>query len=227
MPRLAKRSFNSGNAAWTSGRSAFVTRRSAGASRARRRTSRARVDRVEVFLGLAALVNRQLEEVQEHLRALDVPQEPMPEAGALGRALDQARDVGEDEAPVLRHADDAEVRSQRRERVVGDLRPRARDHRQERRLADVRVAEEARLGEELQLEADVRSSPGVPGSDVRGAWFHAVLKWMLPRPPLPPLQTMARWPSVVRSTRTSPVALSFTIGADGDADNQRVAALAD
>ena len=51
--------------------------------------------------------------------------------------------------------DDAEVRRQRRERVVGDLRPRRRDARDQRRLAGVREADQADVGEQLQLEPQV------------------------------------------------------------------------
>ena len=46
---------------------------------------------------------------------------------ALVGALDQTGDVGHHEAPLVRHADDPEVRAERRERVVGDLRACSRD----------------------------------------------------------------------------------------------------
>ena len=58
--------------------------------------------------------------------ALDVAEELEAEALALARALDEAGDVG-DRVPRLARLDDAEVGVQRRERVVGDLRPRGRD----------------------------------------------------------------------------------------------------
>ena len=44
----------------------------------------------------------------------------MTEPPALGRALDEPRDVGEHEL-VLAEAHDTEMRFERRERVVGDL----------------------------------------------------------------------------------------------------------
>ena len=64
----------------------------------------------------------------------------MPRPGALGRALDEPRDVGHHEAALLADRDDAEVRIQRRERIVGDLRPRRRNRADQRRLAGVRQA---------------------------------------------------------------------------------------
>ena len=51
--------------------------------------------------------------------------------------------------------DDAEIRRERGERVVGDLRPRRRDARDERRLAGVGKSDEADVGEQLQLEAEI------------------------------------------------------------------------
>jgi len=59
--------------------------------------------------------------VDEDARALEVAQELVPEPGAGVRPLDEPRHVGDDEA-LPAPADDAEVRHERGERVVGDLR---------------------------------------------------------------------------------------------------------
>ena len=56
-----------------------------------------------------------------------------------------------------------EVRHQRGERVVGDLRPRGRDARDQRRLAGVREADQADVGQQLQVEAEVLLFAGQPG----------------------------------------------------------------
>src|SRR6185437_540355 len=50
-----------------------------------------------------------------------------------------------------------------------------------------------------------RSSPGVPGVKRRGARLVELLKWMLPRPPLPPCATSSFSPCVVRSPINSSV----------------------
>jgi hypothetical protein len=63
--------------------------------------------------------------VQQQPRAAEVAQELVAEAGAFGRALDQARDMSA--TTKLRsgaHPHHAQVRVQRGERIVGDLRPR-------------------------------------------------------------------------------------------------------
>ena len=70
---------------------------------------------------------------------------------SLGRAFDEAGDVGEDEL-VLVEPHHAEVRHERGERVVGDLGFGRAHHRDQRRLARVREADERGVGEQLQLE---------------------------------------------------------------------------
>ena len=114
-------------------------------ARARRRSSR--------HCSSASL--RRVDHVDEHPRALEVREELVAEPDALARALDQARDVGDDELAPVGRLDRAEHRLQRRERVVGDLRPRVRDAREQRRLARVRQPDERRVGEQLQVQLDV------------------------------------------------------------------------
>ena len=79
----------------------------------------------------------------------------MAEPDALARALDQPGHVGDDELAAVRRLDRAEHRLERRERILGDLRPRVRDPREQRRLAGVRQADERRVGEQLQAQLDV------------------------------------------------------------------------
>ena len=70
-------------------------------------------------------------------------------------------------------ADDAEVRRQRGERVVGDLRPRRGDARDQRRLAGVGEADQADVGEQLQLEPqilDLRPARRAAPCAARGWW---------------------------------------------------------
>ncbi len=102
-----------------------------------------------------------LEQVDEHAAALDVGEELVPEAGAVGGALDQAGDVGEHEL-ALAVVDRAEHRLDRRERIVGDLRCRPRQPPEQRRLARVRQADEARVGEQLQVQLDPARGAGQP-----------------------------------------------------------------
>ena len=109
---------------------------------------------------------RDVDDVQQHARALQVTQELVTESRAVGRAFDESRDVGDDEAPVLVGAHDAEVRRERRERVVGDLRA-CRGHRaDERALAGVRHAEETDVGEDPELEAQPALLALAPGREL-------------------------------------------------------------
>ena len=69
------------------------------------------------------------------------------------RPLDQARDVGEHQL-ALAVVDRPEDRLEGGERIVGDLRRRAREAREQRRLARVRQPDEAGVGEQLQPQLD-------------------------------------------------------------------------
>ncbi len=93
--------------------------------------------------------------MDEQPRALEVREELVAEADALARSFDQAGDVGDDELAAVRRLDRPEHGRERRERVLGDLRPRVRDARQERRLAGVRQADERGVGEELEAQLDL------------------------------------------------------------------------
>src|SRR5207247_7961333 len=83
----------------------------------------------------------------------DVAQEFLAEARALARALDEARDVGDDELAVVQPRD-PEVRRECRERVIRDLRPRARQRGEQARLPGVREARDPDVGDEAQLEVE-------------------------------------------------------------------------
>ena len=108
-----------------------------------------------------AVERRQVEHVHEQPRALDVGEEVVPEAGALVGALDQPGDVGDHELAVVA-VERPEHRLERRERVGGDLGLRAREPRQQRRLAGVRQPDEADVGEQLEVQVDAALLAGQP-----------------------------------------------------------------
>ena len=83
----------------------------------------------------------------------------MAEPRALRRTLDQPGDVGEDEL-ALAVVDRAEHRLERRERVVGDLRRRPGEAGEQRRLAGVRQADQAGVGQQPELQLDPAGGPG-------------------------------------------------------------------
>ena len=85
-----------------------------------------------------------VEQVHEHARALDVAQEAVAEAVALARALDQAGDVGDDEAALVRAATTPSAGTSVVNGIVRDARARGGDAREQRRLAGVREADQAR-----------------------------------------------------------------------------------
>ena len=71
----------------------------------------------------------QYDQVQQQAAPLHVAQEAIAQPGPLVRPLDQSRDVRDHEASVFPGVDDTELRLQRREGVVRDLRSRRRNAR--------------------------------------------------------------------------------------------------
>ena len=132
--------------------------------------------------------------------ALEVREELVPETDALARALDQPGHVGDDELPAVRSLDGAEHRRERRERIVGDLRPRVREPRDQRRLAGVRQPDERGVREKLEPELDLALLAGhadlcearrLPRRRLRSACCRGR--------PVPPFATTTRAPGCARS----------------------------
>src|ERR1044071_6762033 len=87
----------------------------------------------------------------------------MPEAFAAVRALDKPWNVGDDTALAYTVAHDAEIGHERRERIIGDLRPRGRDDGDERRFTRVRQTDDADVGEQPELDLEREFFAGEPG----------------------------------------------------------------
>src|SRR5438477_2286004 len=85
------------------------------------------VDRGDVLEGIWP---RCVDHMHEESRALDVAEVCFPETEAAAGPLDESGDVGDDELAIV-ETRDAEVREERRERIVRDLRSRARERREE------------------------------------------------------------------------------------------------
>ena len=101
------------------------------------------------------LAGRGVDDVHEHPRPLEVREELVAEARTLGGTLDQPRNVRDDELGAVRRVDRPEHRLERRERVVGDLRLRIGDPREQRRLPGIREADERSVGEQLQVQLEL------------------------------------------------------------------------
>ena len=91
----------------------------------------------------------------------------------LVRAFDQPGDVRDHEAAVVAELNDAEIRRERRERVVGDLRPRRGDARDQRGLAgvrDSRPGRRRRAASGAGAGASARPAARAVTSAARGSW---------------------------------------------------------
>src|SRR6185503_2258569 len=101
--------------------------------------------------------------MDQHLRPLDMAKELMAEPVAFMRAFDQTGNVGDDEAAIAAQRDDAKIWRQRREWIVGNLRPRRGNHRDECRLARVRKSHESDIRQQLQREMQIERFAGLAG----------------------------------------------------------------
>ncbi len=116
------------------------------------------------FIGFAGVLCIRVDEMQQHAAALDMAEKAVAEADALMGALDEAGNVGEDEFAAVA-GDDAELRVQRREGIIGDLRARRADRGQKRRFAGVGEANEPGVGDQLQAQPDGALLPLLAGID--------------------------------------------------------------
>ena len=90
--------------------------------------------------------------MQQQPRALQVSQETVPQPCALGCPADQPRHVRHHEAAAVFHTHHAQIGVQRGERIVSHLRTGIRDLRDEGGLARVGHAQQAHVGQHLQLQ---------------------------------------------------------------------------
>src|SRR6516164_6572609 len=100
--------------------------------------------------------------MEDHRAALDMAEKPGADPGTVAGALDQTGEVGQDDFLVVQPYD-AELRLQRRERIVGDLRPGVRDRSEERRFAGVGQANQANIGDQLQAQPNPGLTAGPAG----------------------------------------------------------------
>ncbi len=75
--------------------------------------------------------------MNEHPCSFHVPQEAVTQAGTLGGAFDQTGHVDHHERFVNPHANHAQLRFERRERIIGDFRAGGGNDREQGRLASV------------------------------------------------------------------------------------------
>jgi hypothetical protein len=94
--------------------------------------------------------------MREKMRAFDVLEELHAQAMPEMRALDQARNIRNDEGALrawISHADHAEIGFECRKRIVGNLGPRRGDARNEGRLSGIWKSDKPNIGQELQFQA--------------------------------------------------------------------------
>src|SRR4029077_1996208 len=101
------------------------------------------------LVGGAGIFGGAIDEVQQHTTALDMSEEAVAEADAFVGAFDQTRNIGEHKFATV-DVDHPELRMQRRKWIIGNLGLGRAHGGKEGRLAGVRQADDAGVGNELE-----------------------------------------------------------------------------
>ena len=115
------------------------------------------VDGLEILLRVAVLAAGDVHHMHNQAAPLHMAQKLVPEAHAVAGALDQSRDIGHDEGFFLRHLHHAQHRGQGGEVVVGDDRFGPADHRDQGRFSHIRIADQAHIGQEFELQNQLKA----------------------------------------------------------------------
>ena len=113
------------------------------------------VDLLDVLHRVAPLRARDVHDVQNQAAAVNMAQEFVSQPRALGCALNQPGDVGDDKALALAGLHHAEVGRQGGEMVVGDLRLCRADAREDRGFADVGETDKPDIRQHLEFQRDL------------------------------------------------------------------------
>ena len=94
--------------------------------------------------------------MQKQAAAVHMAQKVVPQANAVGRAFDEARDVGSHKAGFRPYAHHTQHRRKSGEMVVGDFGLGRADGRNDGALAHVRKAHQAHVRNQLQLQTHLQ-----------------------------------------------------------------------
>src|SRR5215472_11901548 len=97
---------------------------------------------------------REVDHVEQQTRSLQMAQKPMPEACTFRCALDQSRNVGDDEAAVLVDANHPQMWLHRSKGIVCHPWARGRYRTYQRRLPCIGHSEKSNVGKHLELELE-------------------------------------------------------------------------
>ena len=90
--------------------------------------------------------------MDDEAHPFDVAEEIMPQPRALARALDEPRDIGDDEA-VVKHLHHAEIGIYRREMVVCDLRLCGSEYGEQSGFPDIGEAYQSHVGDGFEFQS--------------------------------------------------------------------------
>ena len=180
----------------------------------------------ELDVGLAGVVLAAVDDMQQSCRTLDVAQKACAHACAFRRPLDQSGDIGDDKAAVLDRRD-PKVGVQRGEGVVGNLWRGARHGREKRALARVRKAQQADIGNQLEVQPDPAFFAGVTEVAAPGRAVGRSLEAGVAKAAVPALGDQDFLTGFGQVGEYSLPELVEDLGADGNLERDRLAGRAE
>ena len=123
----------------------------------------------------------EIEQVDQHPRALDVSEKLMTEACSVARAFDQPRDVRHDD-PLVVPLDHAERGDEGREGIICDAGTRGGDPPEQRRLARVGETDETDVRHQLERQAQAPALARLAGGREIGGLPSGGLEARVPEP---------------------------------------------
>ena len=129
----------------------------------RRKALQLCIDGGKIFFWVPPFAARYIHHMQQHAAALYMAQKIVPQAHAVGRALNQARNVGRHKAGLGPHAHHAQHGRKRGEVVIGYFGLCGADGADERRFAHIGKANQPHVGNQLQLQLHLQLFAGQAG----------------------------------------------------------------
>ncbi len=107
-----------------------------------------------IVFSRGALVGQRVDQVDDRTGSLGMAEEVVPEPGPLGSALDEPRNICENNPANLVENGDADIGRERRKWVIRDFRGRTGEAAEQGGLAGIGQAHEPDIGDEFEFEAE-------------------------------------------------------------------------
>ena len=118
------------------------------------------IDLAKILGGVAPIYACRINHMDQYAGSFHMAQKGVAKPDAGMGTLDQARNIGDDEAVVLAHIHQAQIGLKRREGIAGNFGAGGANHREQRGLARVGTASQPHISDKLQFQFKRESLAG-------------------------------------------------------------------